>query len=273
MPGVEWIKIAINMFEDDKVRLIDALPEKDAIQVIWIKLLIQAGKTNASGWVYFEEGHPYSDEMLGTLFNRPVNVVRLALATFQKFGMIDQVAQGICVLNWNKHQNMDGLEKIRLQGKLRIQKHREKQQQLLLKEGSNVTGNDTATLCNVTVTEQNKNKDVDIDLDKDIKSIFDVWVATGIWTLPKKTDKVIRKIRVTLPTYSVEEIIEGIKNYAEILKSDKYWWTHKWTLDLFLHRGLEQFKDGEVARQNYLKQDKKTAFSPKPSANQQLKRY
>ena len=50
--------------------------------------------------------------MLATLFNRPIATVRLALQTFQQFGMIEITDdQYICISNWEKHQNVDGLEK------------------------------------------------------------------------------------------------------------------------------------------------------------------
>ncbi len=63
--------------------------------------------------------------MLATLFNRPIATVRLALQTFQQFGMIEITDdQYICISNWEKHQNVDGLEKIREQNRLRKQKQR-----------------------------------------------------------------------------------------------------------------------------------------------------
>lgn len=115
------------MFEDEKIRLIESMPEADTLLIIWIRLLAQAGKTNASGYIFLSKNIPYSDEMLATLFNRPIATVRLALQTFQQFGMIEITDdQYICISNWEKHQNIDGLEKIREQNRLRKQKQREK---------------------------------------------------------------------------------------------------------------------------------------------------
>jgi predicted phage replisome organizer len=154
MADVKWIKLSVNMFEDEKIRLIEALPESDTILIIWVKLLAQAGKTNASGYIYLNENIPYTDEMLATIFNRPINVVRLALKTFEQFGMIDVTEDKfISVINWEKHQNIDGLEKIRLDTKKRVQRHREKQKQI----GSNVS-------CNVTVTQGN---DTEVEVEEE----------------------------------------------------------------------------------------------------------
>ncbi len=100
------------MFDDDKIKLIESLPDGDSILVIWVKLLTQAGRTNANGYIFLNENIPYTDEMLATIFNRPLNTVRLALSTFQRFGMIEWDETGILILNWEKHQNIDALKKM-----------------------------------------------------------------------------------------------------------------------------------------------------------------
>lgn len=131
LADVKWIKLSVNMFEDEKIRLIEALPEADTILIIWVKLLAQAGKTNASGYIYLNEHIPYTDEMLATIFNRPIGTVRLALKTFEQFGMIEITEDHfISIMNWEKHQNLDGLEKIREQERLRKQRQRAKKKLL-----------------------------------------------------------------------------------------------------------------------------------------------
>jgi len=152
MPDVKWIKITTEMFDDEKIKLIESMPDKDSILIIWIKLLVQAGKCNATGYIYLNETLPYTDEMLSTIFNRPLNTVRLALSTFQKFGMIELLDDGkINIINWEKHQNIKGLEQIREQTRARVQKCRERK-----KLTENVTKN--VTLRNATELEENKNK-------------------------------------------------------------------------------------------------------------------
>ncbi|MEW9575559.1 phage replisome organizer N-terminal domain-containing protein [Bacillus toyonensis] len=140
MSEVKWIKLSTSMFEDEKIRLIESMPEADTLLIIWIRLLAQAGKTNASGYIFLSKNIPYSDEMLATLFNRPIATVRLALQTFQQFGMIEITDdQYICISNWEKHQNVDGLERVKQLNAERNKKYRErkKQQQLTLENKGN----------------------------------------------------------------------------------------------------------------------------------------
>ena len=131
MAEVKWIKLLTEMFDDEKIKLIEAVPEADMILVIWIKLLTLAGKKNMNGYIFLTENIPYNDEMLATLFNRPINTIRLALETFKKFGMINYNGGGqMKITNWEKHQNINGLDKIRKQGRLRQERFRDQQKQI-----------------------------------------------------------------------------------------------------------------------------------------------
>lgn len=169
MAEISWIKLKTTMFDDEKIKLIQSMPEADAILVIWIRLLVLAGKTNDEGLIYIQRNMPYTEEMLATLFSKPVNVVRLALITLQQFNMIDLNEDGlIAIENWDKHQNIEGMEKVRLKNAERVRKHRErkKQQALEDKNSGNVTCNVTVTDCNGT----DKDIDKEIDIDKDKKN-------------------------------------------------------------------------------------------------------
>lgn len=148
MPEIKWIKLATDIFDDDKIRLIEAMPDADTLLIIWVKLLCQAGKANASGYIFLSRDIPFSEDDLATLFKRPVNTIRLALTTFQRLEMIEVNDNGeIFLPKWDKHQNIIALENIKEQARIRQQKHR-----LALKAGNNVTSRDSHS----DITQQNK---------------------------------------------------------------------------------------------------------------------
>lgn len=159
MAEISWIKLKTTMFDDEKIRLIQAVPESDAILVIWIRLLVLAGKTNDDGLIYIQRNMPYSEEMLATLFGKPVNTVRLALTTLCKFNMIDLNGDGlIYVTNWEKHQNIEGMDKVRLQNAERNRKYRERKKLLALEKNDvSVTSRDATDI----------DKEIDTDKEKD----------------------------------------------------------------------------------------------------------
>ena len=165
MADVKWIKLNIDMFDDEKIKIIQSMPEGDAMCVIWIKLLTLAGKTNDKGYVYITDDMPYTDEMLSVIFNKPLNTVRLALDTFTKLGMIDVDSKGIYLLNFDRHQSLDKLEKIKEQTRARVQRHREKQKQVALVEDVTLH----VTQSNATDIDIDKELEIDIEIDKEIE--------------------------------------------------------------------------------------------------------
>lgn len=163
MSEIKWIKITTDIFDDEKICLIDALPDPDAILVIWFKILTLAGKHNSNGLLMMTDKVHYTDEMLATIFRRPLNTVRMAIGVFEQFGMIEIIDGIISLPNWEKHQNVDGMEKIKEQTRNRVAKYRKKQKNLAL---GNVTGNVTVTDGNALDKELDKDKDIEINNNK-----------------------------------------------------------------------------------------------------------
>ena len=160
MSEIKWIKITTDIFDDEKICLIDALPDHDAILVIWFKILALAGKHNRNGLLMMSDKVHYTDEMLATIFRRPLNTVRMALGVFEQFGMVEIIDGIIALPNWEKHQNIDGMEKIKKQTRNRVARYRKKQKSLAL--GGNVTVTDGNAL------EEDETK-IKKRLDKDKK--------------------------------------------------------------------------------------------------------
>ncbi|GGE16318.1 hypothetical protein GCM10011571_17480 [Marinithermofilum abyssi] len=224
MAGVPWIRISTSMFEDEKVKLIQALPEGDTLVVIWIRLLTMAGKTNDNGYIYLSEGTPYTPQMLSVIMNKPQPVMDLALRTFTDFQMIEVDEKGICILNWEKHQNIEGLEKIRKQTKERVKRYRErkKKEQLLLPKGKsqnedcNVTGNATETPGNAIDKEEDRDKEKERDrrekenlcFKEDIEAFVETQMASNpLLVSPKLLVKYIDCIRLTRKTTRISRNI------------------------------------------------------------------
>ena len=175
MSNVKWIKLSTQMFEDEKIKLIEHMPDADTILIIWVKLLSQAGKANANGYIYLSENIPYTEEMLSTIFGRPLNTVRLALETFRQFGMIHiDEDHFISIENWEKHQNVEGLDRIREQARIRQAKYRKnkrigqkKDDKDAVDEGSNVT----VTSRNAPELELDLELELELERDKEIKTV------------------------------------------------------------------------------------------------------
>lgn len=145
MSEVKWIKISVDIFNDEKLQAIGTLPDGNMVQLAWFKLLCLAGKCNEGGLLMVTRELPYTDEMLAKRFDMEIGQVQRALDIFQRAGMIDVVENIYFVSNWSKYQNTQSLEEYKKQNRERQQRFREKKKQELLE------GRDS----NVTVTQQN----------------------------------------------------------------------------------------------------------------------
>ncbi|MBC8932248.1 phage replisome organizer N-terminal domain-containing protein, partial [Escherichia coli] len=63
MSGIQWIKLSVNMFDDEKIKLLEKMPEGNQMLIVWIRLLALAGKTNDKGRIYLNENVPYTEDM------------------------------------------------------------------------------------------------------------------------------------------------------------------------------------------------------------------
>lgn len=171
MSSVKWIKIVTDIFDDEKILLIESLPGSDSIIVIWFKLLCLAGKNNNSGVFLLNDRIPYTEEMLATIFRKEVNTVRFALKTFSDFGMIELINNVITIPNWNKHQTLDAYEKKKERDRI-YQKEKRAKQKLLIesskKSSDKSNDNSSDTSSDVVALEEDKEKEEEREEDIDI---------------------------------------------------------------------------------------------------------
>ena len=90
MSEVKWIKLRIDMFDDEKIKIIQSMPEGDSMCMIWIKLLTLAGKTNDRGYIYISDNLPYTDEMFDSSLHVFCNVVEGFAYSLNANNLIDE---------------------------------------------------------------------------------------------------------------------------------------------------------------------------------------
>lgn len=280
MAEVKWIKITTSMFEDEKIDFIESLPEADTILIIWVKLLTLAGKCNSNGFIFLTEKIPYTEEMLAHKFRRSLNTVKLALETLAKLEMLEFDNNGFFkIANWEKHQNVEGLDKIREKTRLRVAKHREKQKLKELEEGkSSVTGNVTVTQGNATDIDIELDKDIDIEEDIDKNKINWSNILESWNSLPDSINKIRTisgtrkdKVKARMKNLNLtdEDILKAIEKIKESDflqgKNDRNWtikfdWLFK--NDTNIMKLLEgNYDNKEIIKSKYEDGIKKDSFN------------
>ena len=156
MAEVKWIKLTTGMFDNRKIKHLRKLPDGNNIVLIWVMLLTMAGRCNAGGMIFLTENIPYTPKMLADELDFEENTVRLALEALEQFNMIVTDSGFFAIAGWEEYQNIEGMDRIREQNRLRQKKWYDKQKAL-----PNVRNN-------VTVTQPNATEE-DIDIEKDIE--------------------------------------------------------------------------------------------------------
>lgn len=159
MADVKWIKITTDIFDDEKILLIESLPDAYSIITVWFKLLCLAGKQNNSG-VFLMGKIAYTDKMLATIFRMKETTVQLALRTFEDFGMIEIIDGVITIPNWGKHQNLDQLESKKAYMRNYMSEYREKQKRLTCKTNSKTNSKTNVSLADKELEGERKKENI-----------------------------------------------------------------------------------------------------------------
>ena len=220
MADIKWIKITTDMFDNRKIKHLRKLPEGNNIVLIWVMLLTMAGRCNAGGMIFLTENIPYTTKMLADELGFEENTIQLALQMLERFEMIFTDGTYFTIAGWNEHQNIEGMDKIREQNRLRKQKQRERQKLL---EDSHVTSRDGHAI--EEDKEEDKDKEERIDYIG-IKNAFNTTCPSypSIRTLSESRK---RAIKARLKTYTLDEIFEAFRKAEESDflkgKNDRNW--------------------------------------------------
>ena len=233
MADVKWIKITTDIFDDEKILLIESLPDSYAIITVWFKLLCLAGKQNNSG-VFMLGQMPYTDNMLATIFRMKESTVTMALQTFKQFGMVEIIDGVITIPNWGKHQNLDQLESKKAYMRGYMQEYREKQKLLTTGENSRKTNCKTNSKTNVSQADKERDKEREKDnRDKervDCQQVVDLFHALckSFSSVRSLTDARKKAIKARLKTYSLEDfktVFENAEKSAFLKGANDRNWT------------------------------------------------
>ena len=233
---VKWIKICSDIFDDEKIMLIENLPSADSIIVIWFKLLCLAGKNNNSGVFILNDKIAYTDEMLATVFRRDINTVRLALKTFENYGMIEIVSGVYTIPNWGKYQNLDKIEQKSQYMRNYMQEYRKKQKDKIERKTNSKLYSKINSKANVSSAEvynkeldkkelDNKEKEIEEENDlivskdtirqTDVQRIINEWNTLeefGITPVKRMTPKREQAVKARIRQNHMDDILEAIEN-------------------------------------------------------------
>jgi predicted phage replisome organizer len=205
MADVKWIKITTDIFDDEKILLIESLPDAYSIIVVWFKLLCLAGKMNNSGVFMMNNQIAYTDKMLATIFRMKESTVQLALQTFEQFGMVEIIDGVITIPNWGKHQNLDQLEKKKVSQREYMRQYREKQKLLYCNTYSKANSKANVSRPEEDIEEEREEEKEKDKIDyKGIVAAFNS-ICVSFPSVKALSDARKKAIKARLNTYSLDD--------------------------------------------------------------------
>ena len=159
-----WLKLKRDFFKRHDIRIVEDMPNGKDYILFYLKLLVESVDHN--GELRFSETIPYNEQMLSTITNTNLDIVRAAMKIFTSLDMIEVIDDGTIYLT--QVMTMIGSAADNDNAN-RQRRFREKQKQALLE--------DSVTKSNASVTEdvtndnesKSKRKSKSIELELDVK--------------------------------------------------------------------------------------------------------
>lgn len=138
---VRWIKVDVDMYKNEKLRRIRQEMGGVEADYLWGVMLMIAGKSNCGGKLMLSRRVAYGVADLAQEAQLPTAVVEKALELFKRFDMVCRYKKTIAIRDWNNHQSIEKLERMREQARLRQQRYRQRQKEKLSEQFQNDDGN------------------------------------------------------------------------------------------------------------------------------------
>ena len=253
-----WLKLQKDFFKRHDIRIIESMPNGKDYILFYLKLLCES--TSHEGFLRFSETIPYNEEMLSTITNTNIDIVRSAVKIFSELHMIDILDDGTYYMN--EVQKMLGFE---TEWARKKREYREKQN---LVKDENKTAQRQCLEKEDNVRQELEleiEKELEIDIEKDKE---DIYVQSDL-----QNHSVLPVIELIVNDKSLYPITQSnIDEWAELypavdiiqeLKKMKGWCNSNPTKRK-TKRGILRFINSWLAR----KQDESSTYKPMINVNE-----
>ena len=91
-----WLKLDKDFFKRHDIRIVEGMPNGKDYILFYLKLLCES--TSHEGYLRFSPTIPYNEEMLATVTNTNIDIVRTAIKIFTELGMMKVLDDGTLYL-------------------------------------------------------------------------------------------------------------------------------------------------------------------------------
>lgn len=191
-----WLKLKRDFFKRGDIQIIEALPNGKDYILFYLKLLCESVDNN--GQLRFSEQIPYNEQMLSTITNTNVDIVRSAIKIFTELGMMEILDDGTFFMN--EVERMLGSETYWAKQK-RIQKSN---------KNKNVGNFPIESNKSPTIKSKSKSKSIDKELDIELDKELDTDLKSkqGFKKEKSKKNQLVNKRESDKTKEALEKIVE-----------------------------------------------------------------
>ena len=150
-----WLKLDKDFLKSPQIKIIKNMPNGKDYIIFYLSLLLESIET--IGHLRFSNLVPYNEEMLSSVTDTNVDVVRTAMKLFLELGLVEILDDGTIYMTQVAQMTGKESESAERVRQYRLRKKEEEQKQLMLH-------------CNDNVTKSNDNKEKEEEEDKDKQS-------------------------------------------------------------------------------------------------------
>lgn len=160
-----WLKLKRDFFKRHDIRIVEEMPNGKDYILFYLKMLVES--VDHEGQLRFSDTIPYNEQMLATITNTNLDVVRAAIKIFTELQMMEIADDGTIYMS--EVMKMIGSaadnDNARRQQRYR---DRKKEENKALPENS-VTKNNADVTDNVTKDNESKSIEKEIEIDKELE--------------------------------------------------------------------------------------------------------
>lgn len=112
MAQVQWLKLYIDIFDNEKIKKLLRNRDGDTYFRIWIQILTIAGECNRDGGLYISDNTPFKIKDFTNIIGKFSKTFTKILQKFIDLGMLIYKNDTYFVKNWSKYQSAEKLKKI-----------------------------------------------------------------------------------------------------------------------------------------------------------------
>lgn len=233
-----WLRLKRDFFKRHDIQIVEGMPNGKDYILFYLKLLCES--VDHEGNLRFSDEIPYNEQMLSTLTNTNIDIVRVAIEVFTRLGMMEIMDDGTYYMNGVEKMIgcMEQDEHTRESTRLRVQAYRERQKQKAIEEKKELQKRYCNVTCNgeIELEKEKEYKRISKDIlcsTQDVERVIDEWnkLPEPITKVNKMspTAKRCKMLKARIKEYGIETVIDAIhKIYDSEFLRQSTWFNFDW---------------------------------------------